>query len=99
MMVITKRLILTLLKTFPSITTIKNINQVRKMMTLVRCLLEEKVTHLVKTKVMINILKHLQEGEANRLVKSLVKAMTFMTYPHVQHVLKEDVNIAKVCVR
>ena len=47
MMVITKRLIITLLKTFPSITTIKN--QVRKMMSLLRCLLEEKAAHLVKT--------------------------------------------------
>ena len=54
------------------------------MMTLVRCLLEEKVTHLVKTKVMINILKHLQEGEADLLVKTHVKAMSFMVYPHFE---------------
>ena len=47
----------------------------------------------------MNGLKHLQEGEADLQVKTLAKAMIFMIYPHVQHVLQEGVHIAKVPVK
>ena len=47
----------------------------------------------------MNSLKHLQEGEADLQVKTLAKAMIFMIYPRVQHVLQEGVHIAKVPVK
>ena len=48
---------------------------------------------------MMNRQKHLQEGKADLQVKTLAKAMIFMIYPHVQHVLQEGVHIAKVPVK
>ena len=36
---------------------------------------------------MKNLLQHLQEGEADLLVKTPVKALIFIIYPKVQHPL------------